>query len=355
MLGARPARASLAQLLEASPGLARTFISEANRLPAALPDPLWLHFGCGENVLEGFLNLDFLPHDARVAEWDVLQPWPEAWPRAAKGAFCEDTLEHFFLGEQLYILCEVNRVLETGGVFRVLMPALDRLLEYCRDFRPRRGEFLHETFAVETEADAINAGMRFSGHRWLHDDRSLVHLASQAGFVSTKTDCSTSTEPYLTGRNLRVEEGTAAFAHDLRKAGPVRRLVLSPAERPGLESMERLAGGTELLRVRSADVALRFRLPEPLDPASIACVNIRSANLTSFREHSLKRMLVTTTEGEGAWMLDETLKSRADMNLASRAALALASKGSGAVTGLALVPGAAGDLVTSGNAEIFVV
>jgi hypothetical protein len=355
LLGAKPARLSLAALLEASPQLGGQFVWRANRLPTTLPDPLWLHFGCGEHVLDGFLNLDFLPHDARVLEWDLLQPWPDDWPRRAKGAFCEDTLEHFFLAEQLYILCEVNRALEDGATFRVLMPALDRLLEYCRGFQPRRGEFLHETFAVETEADAVNAGMRFSGHRWLHDDRSFAHLARQAGFTATKTDCSVSGEPYLSSRNLRVEEGTAAFAHDLRKVAPVRRLVLAPESPAGFERLEALGEGIELLRVKEAGAALRFRLPRPADAGSLACVNVRSANLTSLREHSLKRFLLGSPAGVGAWALDETLKSRPDVNLLMPAAARLALKGPGELVEVALVPGAPGDLVTAGRAEIFLV
>jgi hypothetical protein len=336
------------------PGLAAAFCWRPNRLPGRLPDPLWLHVGCGENVIDGFLNLDFLPHDARVAEWDLLDPWPETWAPAASGALSEDTLEHFFLAEQLYILCEMNRALAPGAAFRVLMPSYARLLEYCRGFAPRAGEFLYSTFGVETEADAVNAGLRFSGHRWLHDDASLAHLARLAGFEAVKTSCAESTVPFLSGRNLREEKGSAAFAHDLVRRRPLRRLVVAPTDLRGLEVLESPGEGILFAELREAGARISYRLPEALDVAAVACVNARGANLSSFREHSLKRLLFRGDGGEGAWALDETLKSKACMNLAMPAAVALACQGKTTLLReVAIEPGRARDRVTVGPLEVF--
>jgi predicted SAM-dependent methyltransferase len=336
------------------PELLAPYLWRPNRLPARLPDVPWLHLGCGENVLEDFVNLDFLPHDARVFEWDFLQPWPDAWPRRVRGALSEDTLEHFFLAEQLYILCEVNRLLDAGGVFRCLMPALDRLIAYCRDFQPRPGEFLYETFAVETEADAINVGMRFSGHRWLHDDRSLAHLAAQAGFESVKTSCAQSSEPFLSGRNIRTEEGTAAFAHDLVKRRAITRHVVTEFAHDGFERVDALGRGIELLRAVSDDASLRFRLSEPVPVEAIACLNVRSATLGEAREHSLKRIELGGDFGAGRWSLDETMKSHATMNVLTSAAIRVAGARKGHLAEVALFPGRKGDRVTSGALELFV-
>lgn len=350
----RPRRFLLSQLQADEPGLAGAFTWRANRLPAALPDPLWLHFGCGENVLDGFVNLDFLPHDARVAEWDLLDPWPAPWPRPASGALSEDTLEHFFLAEQLYILCELNAALAPGAVARTLMPSYARLVEYCRGFAPRPGEFLHATFGVETEADAVNAGMRFSGHRWLHDDASLAHLARLAGFEAVKTSCAQSTVAFLSNRNLRAEEGSAAFAHDLVKRVPVSRTTLAPGELRGIEVVETVGEGIAFGEVREAGARVTWRLPRAVPAGDIACVNARGANLSSFREHSLKRLLFRGPWGGGAWALDETLKSKACMNLAMPAAVALACGGADRmIEEIALEPGRPGDRVTIGPLELF--
>ncbi len=354
LFAARPRRLLLSRLLAGEPGLAGAFTWKANRLPAVLADPLWLHVGCGENVLDGFLNLDFLPHDARVAEWDLLDPWPAPWPRPASGAFSEDTLEHFFLAEQLHILCELNAALAPGAVARILMPSFARLLEYCEGFVPRRDEFLHATFGVETQADAVNAGMRFSGHRWLHDDASLAHLARLAGFEAVKTTCARSTVPFLCNRNLRSEEGSAAFAHDLVKRRSLARLSVPSVSSRGIEVVETVGEGIVFAQVGEAGAAIAYRLPRPLRVDEIACVNARGANLSSFREHSLKRLVFRGPWGEGAWALDETLKSRACMNLAMPAAVALACGGSDRlVEEIALEPGRPGDRVTIGPLELF--
>jgi predicted SAM-dependent methyltransferase len=345
ILGNGATRFSLARLMAEEPGLASAFLWEANALPVQLPDPLWLHLGCGENVLDGFLNLDFIPHDRRVVPWQMLDPWPGAWPARAAGALSEDALEHFFLAEQLYILCEMNRALVDGGVLRVLMPSWRRLLEYCRDFEPRPGEFLYATFGVETEADAVNMGMRFSGHRWLHDDASLAHLA---------TTCAQSTVPFLWNRNLRSEGDSASFAHDLVKRHGLERIVVDPAAIDGIDILENPREGIAFGEIREAGARISWRLPAPIAPGAIACVNARSANLSSFREHSLKRLRFHGAGGEGAWPLDETLKSRACMNLAMGAAVRLAC--ADRVTGIeevALEPGAAGDRVTIGPLEVF--
>lgn len=344
----------LSRLLAEEPRLARAFLWEANRLPERLPDPLWLHLGCGESVFEGFLNLDFLPRDGRVTGWDLLDPWPASWPRLASGAFSEDTLEHFFLAEQLHILCEANGALAPGAVFRVLMPSLARLVEYCRGFSPREGEFLHSTFAVETEADAINAGMRFSGHRWLHDDASLSRLASLAGFEAVRTTCAESTVPFLSGRNLRVEEGTAAFAHDLVKRRGLERLRVDATPGAGVEILETVGEGIAFARLDGPGARIAYALPRPLRAGDIASVNARGANLTSFREHSLKRLVFRGPWGEGHWALDETLKSRPCMNLATGPAVAIACGGEDRVVEeIALEPGAPGDRVSVGPLELF--
>jgi hypothetical protein len=346
---------SLARLAHQNPALAEQFLWRTNRLPPVLQDPLWLHLGSGENVLDGFLNLDFLPHDARVAEWDMLDPWPASWPTRARGALSEDMLEHFFLAEQLYILCELNRALAAGATFRLLMPSLARLRDYCQRFAPRPGELLHDTFAVETEADALNAGMRFSGHRWLHDDASVAHLARLAGFAATRTTCRESREPFLCERNLRDEDGTAAFAHDLVKERAIERLVVADRHDDGLEGVETVRDGIALLRVARTGARLRYQLPRPLPSAAIACVDVRSANVSAFREHSLKRFVVRGAGADGAFQLDETLKSKACMNLLTPAALRLALGGADDVVHeIALEPGRPGELVTAGPLELFV-
>ena len=172
---ARPGAAapfSLRQLALQNASLAEHYLwARCGRFPASARGA-FLHLGCGERVLDGFVNLDFIPHDERVFPWNMLDVWPEAMTGTAEGVFSEDLLEHFFHAEQVYILCNVNRVLQPGCVARMLMPSLPRLIDYSTDYAPDADEFLHQSFGIETGADALNIGLRFSGHRWLHSAQS---------------------------------------------------------------------------------------------------------------------------------------------------------------------------------------
>ncbi len=216
-------------------------------MPAA-SGPLWLHLGCGERVFDGFVNLDFIPHDERVTAWNLLDLWPEGLTGTVEGLFCEDVLEHFFLGEQVYILCNVNRALKTGAVARTLMPSLARLVDLRADYRPGPEELLHTAFGVDTGGDALNIGMRFSGHRWLHDAQSLGRLAELCGFDVVSTTCATSTVARFNGLNLRDENNSLSFANDLRKVRTVSRTLLAPQPVNGASLLEEMGWRRAALR-----------------------------------------------------------------------------------------------------------
>ena len=140
---------SLRDLARANAPLAACFTWDTNPLPA-LPPPFYVQLGCGDRVLDGFLNLDFLPHDARVHAWNLLDLWPESWVGVADGVFSEDVLEHFFHGEQAYILCNVNRALRERGVARTLMPSLSRLVDYGAAYSPASRDVMYTQFGVDT-------------------------------------------------------------------------------------------------------------------------------------------------------------------------------------------------------------
>lgn len=351
-----PAVFSLARLEKENPGLARQYLWDANPLPAASDalGSLWLHFGCGERVLDGFINLDFIPNDARVTAWNLLDLWPDAMAGKADGAFSEDTLEHFFYAEQAYILCNLNRALKPGAVARTLMPSLARLIETCADYRPAPDEFLHNTFGVETGGDALNMGMRFSGHRWLHDMQSLTHLAAQCGFATIATDCAHSTVEKLCGLNIRDENNSLSFASDLCKTHDVSRLIFAPQSVDGAHIVEDVSSQAKLYQATVNRPTVEYFLPSPVAAAAVGCLNFRSSNLSSFAEHNLKTLRIDGADD--SWNFDETLKSRPCMNLVTQSQLKLALHGRGEFSRLAFSPAAmAGEYFTLGCTEIYIV
>src|SRR5450759_2272116 len=86
---------SLARLGRENPGLARHYLWDRNPMPAER-GALWLHFGCGERVLDGFVNLDFIPHDERVTAWNLLDLWPEKLADRVEGVFFRRHARTFF-------------------------------------------------------------------------------------------------------------------------------------------------------------------------------------------------------------------------------------------------------------------
>lgn len=352
---ATPPAFSLRRLARENPALARQFLWGTNRLTDA-PEPLWLHVGCGERVLDGFVNLDFIPHDDRVVAWNLLDIWPEALVGRVAGIFSEDVLEHFFLGEQTYILCNLNRALAGGGVARTLMPSLSRLVEYRANYRPAPDEILHSAFGVHTGGDALNIGMRFSGHRWLHDAPSLARLASTCGFEVLPTSCASSTVPKFDRLNLRDETGSLSFANDLRKIAQVRRLALPPFAVTGAAVVDDLDDGIRLYVATAPRPVVEYRATTPVDTASFACLNVRSANASSFHEHNLKRLVVDEINRERPWWFDETMKSRPCMNVVTRDELSVAMGGARTFSTLRFSPAAnGGEYFTLGDAELFTV
>lgn len=351
--GEATATFSLRELARHSPGLASRFLWGANEAPVT-PHPLFLHLGSGENVIDGFVNLDFIPHDARVHPFELLDHWPAAWEGRAEGVFAEDTLEHFFHGEQAYILCNVNRMLQPGGVARILMPSYTRLVEYGRTFSPTPDDVMHAAFGVDTGADAVNMGMRFSGHRWLHGEESLARLASMCGFAAQTTPCATSAVPRFNGINLRNEADSLSFAADLRKQQSISRLRLEPVAVVNATRVEDLQDGAALWRSDAVRPMAVYALPAPVRAADCACINVRSANLSSFHEHNHKWLVLDEARRDDQWHYDETLKSRACMNLVTRNQLGLLLAGATSFSRLVFSPAAgAGEYFTLGCAEVY--
>lgn len=344
----------LRSLREHNPALAELFLWQAN-VATDIGGPAWLHWGCGDRFFDGFVHVDFRPADPRVLDWDLLNPWPlDEWQGHMDGAFSEDVLEHFFLGEQAYILCNLNCLLKADAVSRILMPSYSRLVESVQRKDARPGGFLHDTFGVTTEVDAINMGLRFSGHRWLHDRVSFSHLAECCGFDAVATDCAESVIPELSNRNLRSESDSASFATDLFKRKPLKRLIVEPAKIEGAALVERIDHHACLYRATSPEPKVTYFLPNAIPITAFVCANIRSANFSSFRDHYYKHVTFVHDGRQGSWRLDETVKSRFPMNLISRDQIELATRGLDRVSEVRFKPANLAESFVQGPLEIFV-
>lgn len=341
------------RLWRENPGLARHYLWDSN--PTLTESgALWLHLGCGVTVLEGFVNLDVVPQDLRVIRWNLLDLWPEKLEQKVDGIFSEDCLEHFFFGEQTYILCNINRALRPTGVARILMPSVAKLVESYSTFGAASGDFLHGTYGVETGGDCFNYGMRFTGHRWLHDRHSLARMSALCGFDAIATSCASSAVEKFNGLNLRDESNSASFANDLHKTRHVSRMLVSPAMVNGAAKVEDLGTDAALFVATSPRPAVEYSLPQSVASNSVACINFRSSNLSSF-DWGLKTLVVDEINDVKPWYFDETLKSQPCMNLITKSQLKLALGGDRDFSRLNFSPAAnSGEYFTLGCVEVFV-
>jgi SAM-dependent methyltransferase len=157
---------------------------------------LKVNIGCGQTPLEGWVNIDAFPISPSVIAWDCRRsiPLPDG---SVAFIFAEHFFEHIERPKQTdRFLSECLRVLEPGGIFRLVVPDAGLYLhKYCEpgwdglaETRPLRKEngvyvdyWLEATYA--TKMEVINAVFRqFGQHRYAYDAETLIHTVSTAGF-----------------------------------------------------------------------------------------------------------------------------------------------------------------------------
>lgn len=92
------------------------------QLPNPLPNPLRLNLGCGNDVRNGFVNIDLFSSNPDVVGMDIRQL--ELDDSTADLILASDILEHFSHRETDYLLREWARVLKPGGQIIVRCPSL---------------------------------------------------------------------------------------------------------------------------------------------------------------------------------------------------------------------------------------
>lgn len=163
-----------------------------------------LHLGCFDQVLPGWVNTDITPHiwisripglphllfrlgvlpRARyeqhrqgvfraVRRLDVTSPFP--YPNDAfEYVYSSHLLEHLPREKARFCISEIHRVLMTGGVARLAVPDLDRVVA---GYDPSDADsFLDALFEADQKRDK-------NRHHWHYNATSLIRLLEGAGFA----------------------------------------------------------------------------------------------------------------------------------------------------------------------------
>ena len=145
-----------------------------------------MNVACGPQILDGFVNVDLLGPPPRI-RWDCRRSLPLADGGAA-GIRAEQFVEHLDTREELPdFLRDCLRVLEPGGVLRVIVPDAGRYLQaYCQPGLDGFRELaVPDPFPADlpTRMDVINHIFHQWGeHRWAYDFETLALRLRTAGF-----------------------------------------------------------------------------------------------------------------------------------------------------------------------------
>ncbi|MGH8221108.1 MAG: class I SAM-dependent methyltransferase [Steroidobacteraceae bacterium] len=175
---------------------------------------LRLHIGCGRGHIPGWINIDVAPAPLSM---NVLGGLPFR-DGGARYAFVSHFLEHlFFPADVRPFLADVHRVLEPGGVLRIVVPDVEQCIEAYmtndRSFFASRRESWPWWPANPTRLEDFlgYAGTSpepahlFESHKYGYDFETLARVLGDAGFV----EISRSTFMASAHDALRVDDASA--------------------------------------------------------------------------------------------------------------------------------------------------
>ncbi|HEY6141724.1 MAG TPA: methyltransferase domain-containing protein [Thermoanaerobaculia bacterium] len=174
--------------------LRRDSVASARRKARAyLGNPACLHLGCGQQVIDGWLNVDVYPSDRRVVAFDVRTGLHFLDDASIDFIYNEHFFEHFDLRGGRKLLAECRRVLRPGGRMRISMPDLDRVVrrylagwaDGAGEFRDYRRAFFGEPL-LDTPGELLNLSLRGYEHRFLYAEPDIVRMLEQSGFRNVR-------------------------------------------------------------------------------------------------------------------------------------------------------------------------
>lgn len=144
-----------------------------------------------------------------------------------------------------------------------------------------------------------------------------------------------------------------SLAVDLKKTVDINMLRLAPALVHGANPQEKVGADSRLYGATSSATSIEYAFPEAIRAGNIVGVNVRSANLSSFAEHSQRSLSLRGEGKECTWTIDESLKSRVWMNMMVFSQLSYIVNPEDVIQGLAFQPASEmSDYFTVGLSEV---
>lgn len=190
---------------------------------------LKLNIGCGDQILDGFVNIDVSkPAQKKI---DVRRGLP--YKNNSIGfIFSEHFIEHLSREESLSFLKECYRVLKPGGALRIATPDLDDMIQsYSRDTWNHK-EWIHRFGYgwIPNRCVMLNVTLREWKHRHIFNYDDLKMVGNLAGFIiARRSEVRKSEFPELSGLEKREDSLVIEFlkeGEDEREKLPLVSIVI---------------------------------------------------------------------------------------------------------------------------------
>lgn len=187
----------------------------------------YLHVGCWETLLDGFLNADFFTNRSADARFDARFPLPfegSTW----RGIYAHHVVEHLAWEDAFKFFRECHRTLKPGGVFRMVVPNLEafiRLYQECDEQKRATIFKLYPEEAVaplnlKTPLEMIDYVFRdniYNRHRSAWDWETAECRLKEAGFPQVvQQRVNQSLDPRLAGHDRAHWEPNSLYVEAVK-------------------------------------------------------------------------------------------------------------------------------------------
>jgi len=156
-------------------------------------DQSYIHFGCGNQILDGFVNTDVFGNQKAQSGIDLRHPLPVE-SNTFEGAYAHHVVEHLFYEDAHRFFGECFRILKPKGILRIVVPDLGKFLSaYSKSgttnemFEWIPKHHLPKGCSTQLELiDHLARGEYFNEHRSLWDDETLLQRVSETGFSKVR-------------------------------------------------------------------------------------------------------------------------------------------------------------------------
>ena len=176
-----------------------------------------IHFGCGYNRLDGWINVDL----DRTCKLDLISDLRQNLPFKSQSAdyiHSEDFVDQLELEKAYHFFKECHRILKEDGVMRVLTPDVHqfakRYIQGDKGLLKLWDEQIGLLLMTRSLCEVFNLGMRLGGHTFLYDGETLAYVLKECGFEPKRVRFQYSEESELRGLDIRSPETAVSLYYE---------------------------------------------------------------------------------------------------------------------------------------------